>query len=167
MDEHGFKAQRTSDHPAYNPKMSYMRRRASLINSGTPTQMFSYDELLGSRDEVVLAGLQRRDVRAMFSPSFKDSKASPTGIVGTSAKASWHSPAPDRECTIDADLYFYRLCDRMDQFGMLDLLFLGMFFSGKRMAVMSSRQLGLGWYMGTARNSVSPCSNVASLARLT
>lgn len=147
--------------------MSYMRSWASLVNSWTATAMCSYDALPGFRDELLPVGMKRRDVRAMRNPSVWTVRATLTGIIGPSEKPRWHSPAPGRERTINADL-----CSRKGQWRVLDMLFLGMFFSGKRMPVRSKQQPALvgacHWLtLGIARRSAGPFSSAMSSARPT
>lgn len=93
-------------------------------------------------------GQKHQDIRGLFRGGApKDGAESLKEIASFSSNTSWHSPAPERECLIDSESDFARLCASIGNWGVVGTLFLACFLSGKNMVVKCEKYHGTTWYL--------------------
>ena len=135
VGENGFRIQRHAEGKSTNRNMSDERRWMCLALSKVAETRFDYQELPGWRNEVLHAGWKNRSTPGMYRALVKDYTPELSEIVTKSAVTPWFSTPPQRECTPDVDVAFWRLCSRKGTWNRVSDLWLGCLLSGQDMFV--------------------------------
>jgi len=147
LDENGFKVMRESEHKSYNCKMSNARRWSSLFLSGVEHEKFEFAAPKQWKSEVVPPGYKQPDMSNLYQPVLKMCTSELGNIVSEKQSPPWHSPAPARECVVDADLAFARECEKLGHWPNFADLYQGrLLHGGSRMLVRNLKVHGDQWY---------------------